>query len=544
MTVSLHDVAEGESFYRLMPKFWLSDTANDRAIHRLCSLMRKMGAKTAIVETIESDHVEVAGEVKALANYFNGYSLDCEIFKVSINKEIIEGIEEISNEDVLNGFLSSSIVVNFIDPINSQKIAYILSSISTLPKMQVDGCDVALLNNYIHFYRVFQCSVNINGVDNFFPIEGTFFSQQNSYTSVCAHAALCMTLNNFNYGHSDELILPNYVNEKCGLSYTHEGGKSEGLTSEKIANFLKDVGYSINQKNFTEEPNEDYAEHIYSYLESGLPTLLIFATKVGAASHIVPIIGHTLNSDMWLPEAKFAYTGGIGSFNSHQASSWVDHFIMHDDNFGMYFCLPVDSLRRVTLPKYDPSFRALHCIAIIPKGVTENAKFTEYCSIRLLSNILHTYYTHDPEALKCNFWLNQLLHKHQRSLVTRTLLVTREDYIATLAQTDFKGKTLSKENIKDIQSVFPDVAWLTEISLPDLFTANKSKLCDFIYPATTIIKNSEDFSREWLFARLPGQIMLRGVGAGGEDVITVEDTESFNHYPLFRKIEKDVRTEW
>ena len=61
------------------------------------------------------------------------------------------------------------------------------------------------------------------------------------------------------------------------------------------------------------------------------------------AFHVVPIIGHTLNTDSWQPEADIQYKRKV-DLHFRSVSAWVDNFIIHDDNFGMYLCYPTSKL--------------------------------------------------------------------------------------------------------------------------------------------------------------------------------------------------------
>ena len=74
---------------------------------------------------------------------------------------------------------------------------------------------------------------------------------------------------------------------------------------------------------FFNNPNLEYNDFAYKYIESRCPVLLVFFTD-NRGRHVVPILGHTLNSDMWRPEAKTAYSP-ISRLDQYKpASSWVN----------------------------------------------------------------------------------------------------------------------------------------------------------------------------------------------------------------------------
>jgi len=51
------DVSPGHSLFGFIREVWLGDHRNDRAMHRLCNVMRKMGVQTAIVEQVSQPWV-------------------------------------------------------------------------------------------------------------------------------------------------------------------------------------------------------------------------------------------------------------------------------------------------------------------------------------------------------------------------------------------------------------------------------------------------------------------------------------------------------
>ena len=67
-------------------------------------------------------------------------------------------------------------------------------------------------------------------------------------------------------------------------------------------------------------------------------------------------------------------------------------------------------------------------------------------------------------------------------LVLRTILTDKKAYEQHLREIhDPDGNTLEEALIREICDELPDYFWLTELTLPDLYTANKRKLGDVLF---------------------------------------------------------------
>ena len=110
-----------------------------------------------------------------------------------------------------------------------------------------DKKQTPLLNNYVHIFHTFDCEVSINERDIFrFQITGTFFCQQNSVTSVCAHASLCMTINNMGV----VMITPEDINKKIGIDHINNklDEKVPGLNASQINEVLEEETIVFTEK--------------------------------------------------------------------------------------------------------------------------------------------------------------------------------------------------------------------------------------------------------------------------------------------------------
>lgn len=525
----------GHSFFEFIADYCFDEKRSEsvnRAFHRLCTLMRKMNVKTAVIEDIKKDYPEIKEECLALKKFY-GQDLEIKAFRFTFVSEEVAALKSLSSLKV-DSFLSSAIILNFKKPTNGKWKSYLYSSIVSIPKISnhTKFGTVPLLNNYLHIYKTFPCEVSLADGEMFgFNITGTFFCQQNGVTSVCAHASLCMTINNMSLAGVG-IITPESINKIIGVD--HDSVKfsppREGLSKEEILLVLEKFGLQITWSDFFENPNVEYNDYIYRYIESRCPVLLVFATA-GTSAHIVPILGHTLNSDMWRPEAEPAYvpaqTKLENRLNYKSASAWVDHFIMHDDNFGMYFCLPVDALKRVTLPKYDPSFRAHFAVVVIPSGVSTPAWEAEWASIVIVKHILNL------NKSRLDIWSARILNSDPagRPVIVRTLLVKKDEYKKDLKHKDFADNEFSAQDKAELVKDLPDLFWLSEISLPDLYTANKSKVVEFFYKCDCPkLPTDQDIFDRWLQIRFPYALLKRNA----DNTVSMSTMSIKSHYPLLR----------
>lgn len=542
----IRSVGKGYSFFEFINEFCLEECNSlsvNRALHRLTTLMRKMDVNSCVIEDLSPSCSDINDEQLALETYY-GKEIEIIAYRITFLSEELSLLSEIPKvkNDI---FLSSAIIINFKNPDSANWKSYLFSAIVSLPRINNHGKfgTIPLLNNYVHIYKTFPCEVSISEGEVYrFQISGTFFCQQNSITSVCAHASLCMTINNMNLPQIG-IISPEHINKIIGVDHkTLRFGKDsnkEGLSKEEILKVLQQYGLSITWADFFENPNLEYNDYIYRYLESRCPVLLVFSTS-GTTSHIVPVLGHTLNSDMWRPEAAPAYSNQGSRLNYQPASAWTDHFIIHDDNFGMYFCLPVDALKKVTLPKHDPAFRAIFAVVVIPSGVTTPAWEAEWASVVIIKDFLSKF---KAANMTLDKWSKRIISSDtvRRPIVVRTFLVKKEDYIKSLEQKDFEGNTFSPENIATLTDDLPSQFWLSEITLPDLYTANKSKIMDFFYSCELPpLQNTDDIFNRWIQVRFPYVILKKD--DNGLPVILPMQIKS--HYPLLRLDTEQDLLDW
>jgi hypothetical protein len=347
-----------------------------------------------------------------------------------------------------------------------------------------------------------------------------------------------MAINNMS-SYTGDFITPEYINKIIGVDHKKNKFKfpsenpKEGLTKEEIESILNKCGLKFVRQDFFQAPNIEYNDFIYKFLESRYPVLLIFTTS-GASSHIVSVFGHTLNSDLWRPEAEIAYTNRFSYYKP--SSAWVDNFIIHDDNFGMYVCMPVEALKRITLPKYDKSFRAVYALALRPKEVETSAEEAEAASAYVTHTLFKTM-----DKLITDVWTKRLFNFNKfRPFVIRTLCVSKEEYKKSMEKTDFEGNSFSVSDKTELLNNLPNIFWLSELTLPDLYTANKSKIIDFFYSCNypEFADSEQDFLKRWIQVRFPSKLIKNS------DPLSYRELQVKSHYPLFRMSTEQETLDW
>ena len=250
--------------------------------------------------------------------------------------------------------------------------------------------------------------------------------------------------------------------------------------------------------------------------------------------HVVSVLGHTLNSDRWEPEARIGY-GDIAKKPYIPATGWVGHYIINDDNLGMYLTLPSDMLRNHPSepPQENPNLHATMAIAIVPKDVRITGWLAEQIAMRKIQGHIRDVFVSFPFV-----WLKRLVEQ-PKYIVSRTLLQTKESYIEHI-------KSLSNDRLIDLTSEIqqqlnhlPNYVWVSEITLPELYTGNKHKVGDIVIraDAEAIRKLIMGESVDTELIRLPGIMYFESKERGFF-------CDSDRHVPLIRQEKTIPMLEW
>jgi hypothetical protein len=364
-------------------------------------------------------------------------------------------------------------------------------------------------NNFVRGEQSWECSAG----DSTFTAMGFLYAQQNELTNVCAHAAVRTAAARFPDGKN---LSYREMNRIVGIDHRTRKA-TKGLNSEEIARILESVGARCFVADFTlrKKPSAMFQRYIYGSIESGYPAIVFFGTADSHNSyHTIPVFGHTFNQDTWVPSADRSYFR-IGAGTQYIPSdSWLSMFINHDDNWGSNLCIPRHYLQTKRHPaaknriarrsKSDVESVAF-IIATVPKEVEVSPLQAEAIGADYLFTIL-------PQLpnVNSNKWAARLARfASENQLVLRPLLITGREYTKHLGRMrDWRENRIDQAWVSAIKGLVSDRSlWMIELSVPELFLANKRKVGEVLLRADKRLGTERDLSN-FIFARLPGFFAL------------------------------------
>jgi hypothetical protein len=324
------------------------------------------------------------------------------------------------------------------------------------------------------------------------------------------------------------------MNALAGVDHTTRqvgpvGDKTYGLNPADLEKILNGLGVHFDRlihEPALKDPSTgkplilptEYQRELYGFIESGCPALMGFELepKPGGtgdpARHAIPVFGHTFNEDAWIPNAQRAYFGGGQSY--FPSENWLSNFVIHDDNFGPYFCLPRHFVKK-------DSFRILYGLKPVP--TSSRSTEAEAIGFNFCRAIVRAYPKRHQE------WYDRFaIFAGGEWLVLRTLLLKREDYLAELGKLrDRSGAELEGDLRARLRDVLPSHFWMVEASAPELFGTTRRKFGEILVAAD---KPPAPLSGSLLLAaRLPGLVLVNpGTGS-----LEVRPTILLGHTPLF-----------
>lgn len=450
-----------------------------------------------------------------------------------------------------DNYLGYAILVRLTLP-NKAVRSYVYESVIATPSVDdIKHSDSALPGHYLHCVRKYSGWVG----DHRFSVCGSFFSQQNGLTNVCAHAALRWLLNNIPE-RAEKILSCEDINEILGIDHhTRKVGAYEGDASaqglsvadmETVVEYMGCQPLGVDYRNSVGHP-QPYWHLIYTIIESGYPVLVFFNSD--SAEHVVCAIGHTLNTDIWDEEAKLAYVGAPAA-PYLSSGNWADHFVIHDDNYGMYFCMSRKALADPS-PEHRP-FEVTGALGILPTGTDVFPLEAELYGSLILRWILV------EEWLEAVFWIDELRKLQDAGVecsVLRTLFISRDAYHEHLRSIeDPEGNFLTEDDIRTILPENHSFFWMVEFSLTDIYTANKRKLGEVLLAPNIAISGASATESDTellqksvfqgcLAIRLPGHIIIPSVTETGIS-FSIKRTELEGHVPLFRTCRASPAWEW
>jgi hypothetical protein len=306
----------------------------------------------------------------------------------------------------------------------------------------------------------------------------------------------------------NSLVGIDHIKKKAG----GEGG--DGLTPQEMVTILEKAGATCFVGDFTIPNPVPFQKYVYGSVESGFPAIVMFGTTDTPVSyHVVPAFGHTFSEDTWVHKADSSYFRIGLDMVYIPSESWVSMYLAHDDNWGSNFCIPRRYLH--VRPYCDKaSSKAKVCqmesecvvyvIGTAPKEVKLSPIRAEVIGFEYLLTILQNLPDNaDP-------WCKRLYdYVLDQQVVIRPLLIESSEYPEHLKKLhDWDGNPISGDSVLELENLmgkgkFEEKLWMIEISIPELFSANRRKVAEIILRAEVAAGAKRDFS-SFVIARFPG----------------------------------------
>ena len=226
--------------------------------------------------------------------------------------------------------------------------------------------------------------------------------------------------------------------------------------------------------------------------------------------------------------------------------------MVHDDNYGMYFCMPTKALALPTIN--GGGFKVTDALGVVPREIEVGPLDAELYASTVLRMLL------EADVLASSYWVDALCQDQaapSKWVVLRTLFTSRTNYEEHLRNMeDGEGNRLTQDDLDIIVTArLPQYFWVTEVTLTDIYTANKHKLGEVIFQSADMgisaqdqeDQNLEEYNRMvWRGCkaiRLPGHILIPEV-TGESIAVEVYHTHLEGHVPLLRSCRMNHPWEW
>lgn len=497
------------------------------SLRRLLSQIRQHNGKTMVIEEIE-DSGDLIEENEDIAKRIPGFNKS-KSFRLSFFLKKFSTPKGIPKDN------------------NDQFIGYIIIKADILPS----GQDTTRIyesvinfsrhpNNCIRGSRSWVCDI----LGNKFEVKGYLYAQQNGITNVCAHVALRTAAASY---HKDGDMSYRKMNDMLGIDHVKKKtGDGNGLYSNEMVKILEEAGatcFTGDYSSGVNNPLVPFQKYIYGSIESGYPAIVIFKTTEGSDYHGIPIFGHTFNEDTWVPRAEFSYFK-VGEGTQYMPSeSWLSMYIAHDDNWGSNYCIPRQYLHANRICNQlgsstnicpQESEGVAYVISTVPKKVKANPISAEVVGADYLFSILEQM----PKVQ--NQWNERLLYyANENKLVLRPILVSLSEYADHLNQIkDWSGKTIKKNNISALKNnLSGEYYWLIELSVPELFSANRRKIGEVLILADKELGLERDF-KSFVIARTPKHFVNYEGGGSSNPRYKFFESGIEGHVELFGAVEE------
>ncbi|MDR0602948.1 MAG: hypothetical protein LBG80_01425 [Bacteroidales bacterium] len=443
------------------------------SLSRVLSLARKHEFQGMLIDEISIDNCStLQEETEALAKSKQNYKTS-KIYKFSFFKK------DKTPQILQDSFIGYAVFkIDYFQ--NEPSIGYVFESVLPPPRTSIQ-------NSFLHCKRTYNVT---NSLGNNFEVTGTLYAQQSVHSFVCAHVALRTVLS---------CILP-----EGDITYSriaNLAGSRKGLNDGAIEHVLTGLNLHYQKDTIVPDnpdcsisPDSDFMKTMYGYIESGNPALLGFEGHDEGIKHIVPIIGHTFNEYSWVPHSNRGYFGDTLFY--YPSERWLSSHIMHDDNFGPYYCLPKHFITQ-------KNFRLL--LGISPTRFALSFDKVEASALGFLSSVPNYSIENEDED---NYWFDLFhVYTEMNSIVLRSVFISKDAYINHLRTSlDTIQNNIEPDIITKCNQLLPQMFWMIEVSCPELFSITKRKFGELLL-ATEFCNNDFDL-KSFCLLRLPGLFIL------------------------------------
>lgn len=507
MPIEIFSLDTATSYLRLKELF-VAKKEEEYPFQRVLNIVQQHNSKTALIERDYEDKeykLEYDLFYKDVFKPYSDKAIRIHFFNATIREEDLSNIKN---------FNKNYIGLCILRPLPVQKTFFsIIKPIEDINKPKKSF----LLCKNSHTIKINNQKLKIKG----FP-----FIQQDSQLGSCAHAALLMISKYLStkFG-TKEISMRDVIEWAARVPIGERHTPTSGLRPIQIAEVIKQMGYSPIVYEFGKDPQGNIRKYrftadrvIYHYNESGLPIILGIPTV--NAAHALVVVGHSFEPDFWFPLAESPYyqqlhSGGL----YHCSTTWVENFIVQDDNFGPYLYINKNIFLSL-------SQESLTIIVPLPPKVNvkgEDAEWyvyeliTEAATIRYLTNNVRPHVHSNTQK-----WIDLFLKTFEKKeIVLRTYLTKSKDYKKKIAESSLDShvrRTYLSMNM-------PEYIWVSEISAPSIFCSQRKMFGEVIIDSTA----GSQFGTHFLSIHIPGLLYTRNVIT--EEIIpySINNDEPYTH---------------
>lgn len=470
--------------------FELTDMfGSDAPIKRIFQIVLSQGCRSVLVESRYKDEIYKSEYDSFYSKLFKKYS--------SKTQRLHFFSAEISDKDIakIGDFQAQYLGFCVLRPFETQKV-----SNAVIKPIEDQNCPKRF---FILCKKDFPVEILINDKNTQrLTIKGFPFTQQDGQLCCCSHAALAAV---------DKFLSskPRSVSEIAEYAALVPGIRRDvptgGLDSVQISYVLKKMGYVPLIYQYGTDIHSPFPPErvIYHYMESGIPIILGIPTE--SSGHALIILGHSFEPDMWWALAQTNYYRRRPSGGPyHCSTTWIQNFIINDDNFGPYLTIPKEFI-------WAKASEALLIVVPLPPNVNIQGEDAEIYAHRMLSDkIILKWMKETARKDKTNSRLSQIFLQHQQNedLVLRTCLISADEF----------KNNYPPAHLREFYSKIkmPEKIGVTEISIPELFCQSRLRVGEIIMDST-----AGRIGHSFLVIHLPGVIVVRDV-----------NTERWNYFPV------------